>query len=134
MCFFEIGDGTGTVLKFDYDHPPRPPKPNALWHLGKIPFNKTYFHTVPKGRSDGPRLKVAGRGVDLQSTRSRRPVTILIQGQSRDTNYRPGPNVRCVRDHESTAGHSTQDSLIADQSDAAPTIGAVTSSRANHLR
>jgi sulfide:quinone oxidoreductase len=50
MCFFEIGDGKGTLLRFDYDHPPQPPKPNQLWHLGKIVFNKTYWHTVPKGR------------------------------------------------------------------------------------
>jgi len=50
MCFFEIGDGKGTLLQFDYDHPPRPPKPNQLFHLGKIVFNKTYWHTVPKGR------------------------------------------------------------------------------------
>jgi sulfide:quinone oxidoreductase len=50
MCFFEVGDGKGTILRFDYDHPPMPPKPNVLWHLGKIVFNKTYFHTVPKGR------------------------------------------------------------------------------------
>ncbi len=50
MCFFEVGDGKGTLLQFDYDHPPRPPKPNQLWHLGKIVFNKTYWHTVPKGR------------------------------------------------------------------------------------
>jgi sulfide:quinone oxidoreductase len=50
MCFFEIGDGKGTVLQFDYEHPPKPPKPNQLWHLGKIVFNKTYWHTVPKGR------------------------------------------------------------------------------------
>jgi sulfide:quinone oxidoreductase len=50
MCFFEIGDGKGTLLQFDYLHPPRPPKPNQLWHLGKIVFNKTYWHTVPKGR------------------------------------------------------------------------------------
>ena len=50
MCFFEIGDGKGTLLQFDYDHPPRPPKPNQLWHLGKVVFNKTYWHTVPKGR------------------------------------------------------------------------------------
>ncbi len=50
MCFFEVGDGKGTLLRFDYDHPPKPPKPNQLWHLGKIVFNKTYFHTVPKGR------------------------------------------------------------------------------------
>jgi sulfide:quinone oxidoreductase len=50
MCFFEIGDGKGTLLRFDYDHPPKPPKPNRLWHLGKIVFNSTYWHTVPKGR------------------------------------------------------------------------------------
>lgn len=50
MCFFEIGDGKGTLLRFDYDHPPRPPKPNHFWHLGKIVFNKAYWHTVPRGR------------------------------------------------------------------------------------
>ena len=50
MCFFEVGDGKGTLLQFDYNHPPKPPKPNQLWHLGKIVFNKTYWHTVPKGR------------------------------------------------------------------------------------
>ncbi|MEO5965864.1 MAG: FAD/NAD(P)-binding oxidoreductase [Candidatus Limnocylindrales bacterium] len=50
MCFFEVGDGKGTLLQFDYDHPPKPPKPNQLWHLGKIAFNKTYWHTVPRGR------------------------------------------------------------------------------------
>ena len=50
MCFFEVGDGKGTLLRFDYDHPPQPPKPNRLWHLGKLVFNKTYWHTVPRGR------------------------------------------------------------------------------------
>jgi sulfide:quinone oxidoreductase len=50
MCFFEIGDGKGTLLQFDYEHPPKPPKPNRVWHLGKIVFNKTYWFTVPKGR------------------------------------------------------------------------------------
>ena len=50
MCFFEIGDGKGTLLRFDYTHPPAPPRPNRFWHLGKIIFNKTYWHTVPKGR------------------------------------------------------------------------------------
>ena len=52
MCFFEVGDGKGTLLRFDYDHPPRPPKPNPLWHLGKIVFNKTYWHTVPRAASE----------------------------------------------------------------------------------
>ena len=50
MCFFEVGDGKGTLLSFDYDNPPKPPRPNQLWHLGKIMFNKTYWQTVPKGR------------------------------------------------------------------------------------
>ena len=27
MCFFEVGDGKGTLLQFDYEHPPRPPQP-----------------------------------------------------------------------------------------------------------
>ena len=50
MCFFGVGDGKGTLLQFDYAHPPKPPKPNQVWHLGKIVFNKTYWHTVPRGR------------------------------------------------------------------------------------
>jgi hypothetical protein len=42
MCFFEIGDGKGALLQFDHEHPPRPPKPNQLWHLDKIVFNKNH--------------------------------------------------------------------------------------------
>ena len=50
MCFFEVGDGKGTLLRFDYENPPKPPKPNRLWHVGKLFFNKTYYRIVPKGR------------------------------------------------------------------------------------
>jgi sulfide:quinone oxidoreductase len=50
MCFFEVGDGKGTLLRFDYEHPPAPGPPSTLWHWGKLLFNKTYFHTVPRGR------------------------------------------------------------------------------------
>jgi len=50
MCFFEVGDGKGTLLRFDYEHPPTPPTPSRVWHLGKVLFNKTYFRVVPRGR------------------------------------------------------------------------------------
>jgi sulfide:quinone oxidoreductase len=50
ICFFEVGDGKGTLLQFDYNHPPQPPTPNRVWHLGKLVFNKAYWHTVPQGR------------------------------------------------------------------------------------
>jgi sulfide:quinone oxidoreductase len=50
MCFFEVGDGKGTLLRFDYEHPPKPPTPSRLWHVGKILFNKTYYRIVPRGR------------------------------------------------------------------------------------
>ena len=38
ICFFEIGDGKGTLLRFDYEHPPQPPTPNRVWHLGRLVF------------------------------------------------------------------------------------------------
>jgi sulfide:quinone oxidoreductase len=50
MCFFEVGDGKGTLLQFDYAHPPKPPSPNRLWHLAKLTFNRAYWATVPRGR------------------------------------------------------------------------------------
>ena len=50
MCFFEVGDGKGTLLRFDYDHPPQSPHPARRWHWAKALFNKTYWHTVPLGR------------------------------------------------------------------------------------
>jgi sulfide:quinone oxidoreductase len=50
MCFLETGDGRATSLRFDYDHPPQPPKPNRAWHMAKWLFNRMYWETVPQGR------------------------------------------------------------------------------------
>jgi sulfide:quinone oxidoreductase len=50
MCFLETGNRQATVLRFDYEHPPAPPRPNLLWHSAKWMFNRLYWETVPKGR------------------------------------------------------------------------------------
>jgi sulfide:quinone oxidoreductase len=50
MCFLETGGGKGTALRFDYEHPPVPPRPNRFWHLAKWMFNRLYWETVPQGR------------------------------------------------------------------------------------
>ena len=50
MCFLETGHGKATSLRFDYEHPPKPPVPSAIWHIGKWMFNRLYWHSVPQGR------------------------------------------------------------------------------------
>lgn len=50
MCFLETGGRKATVLRFDYEHPPVPPKPSSFWHMGKWMFNRLYWQTVPQGR------------------------------------------------------------------------------------
>jgi len=50
MCFLEIGEGKATALRFDYAHPPVPPRPSRLWHWAKWAFNRAYWVTVPQGR------------------------------------------------------------------------------------
>ena len=50
MCFLETGKRKATVLRFDYEHPPAPPRPSAIWHSAKWLFNRLYWNTVPQGR------------------------------------------------------------------------------------
>lgn len=50
MCFLETGRRKATALRFDYTHPPTPPKPSRRWHAAKWLFNRLYWHTVPQGR------------------------------------------------------------------------------------
>ena len=35
MCFFEVGDGKGTLLQFDYEHPPKPPEAEPVLAPGQ---------------------------------------------------------------------------------------------------
>ncbi|MGZ4143910.1 MAG: NAD(P)/FAD-dependent oxidoreductase [Actinomycetota bacterium] len=50
MCFLETGGRRSTVLRFDFEHPPVPPKPSLHWHIAKWLFNRLYWNTVPQGR------------------------------------------------------------------------------------
>jgi len=50
MCFLETGNRQGTVLRFDYEHPPAPPRPSVIWHSAKWMFNRMYWGVVPQGR------------------------------------------------------------------------------------
>ncbi len=49
-CFLETGHRKATILIFNYDKPPNPPKPSIIWHLAKWFFNRIYWITVPRGR------------------------------------------------------------------------------------
>jgi sulfide:quinone oxidoreductase len=50
MCFLETGGRRATTLRFDYAHPPVPPRPSYMWHAAKWMFNRLYWHTIPQGR------------------------------------------------------------------------------------
>jgi sulfide:quinone oxidoreductase len=62
MCFLETGGGKATALRFDYEHPPVPPKPGRVWHWAKWMFNRLYWETVPQGRIPEPAWKRGGKG------------------------------------------------------------------------
>ena len=49
-CFLETGHGQATFLWFDYEHPPKPPKPRRLWHLEKAALNTYYWQLIPPAR------------------------------------------------------------------------------------
>jgi len=50
MCFLETGHGQASQLSFDFQHAPRPPRPNHLYHYEKALFNHAYWYLVPPGR------------------------------------------------------------------------------------
>ncbi|MCS7264407.1 MAG: NAD(P)/FAD-dependent oxidoreductase [Armatimonadetes bacterium] len=49
MCFVEAGEGKATVLRFNYERPPQPPKPSSWWRWLKALMNRFYPVAVPKG-------------------------------------------------------------------------------------
>jgi sulfide:quinone oxidoreductase len=49
MCFLEAGHNVATQLVFNYEHPPRPPRPSLYYHMEKQLFNRAYWYIVPQG-------------------------------------------------------------------------------------
>lgn len=49
-CFLETGHGQATFLWFDYEHPPKVPKPRRLWHMEKAALNTFYWQLIPPAR------------------------------------------------------------------------------------
>ncbi len=49
MCFLETGHNAATQLVFNYEHPPKPPRPSLFYHMEKRLFNRAYYHIVPQG-------------------------------------------------------------------------------------
>jgi sulfide:quinone oxidoreductase len=49
MCLVETGNGRATVLRFNYEHPPQPPRPSLWHHWLKVLLNRFYPALVPKG-------------------------------------------------------------------------------------
>ena len=49
MCFLETGHNAATQLVFNYEHPPKPPRPSLFYHMEKQLFNRAYWHIVPQG-------------------------------------------------------------------------------------
>ncbi|HET9920787.1 MAG TPA: FAD/NAD(P)-binding oxidoreductase, partial [Ktedonobacteraceae bacterium] len=49
MCFLETGHSKATQLVFNYEHPPRPPRPSLYYHMEKQLFNHAYWYLVPQG-------------------------------------------------------------------------------------
>lgn len=49
LCFVETGEGKATILRFNYDRPPQPPRPSRFFHTLKALMNRLYPVAVPRG-------------------------------------------------------------------------------------
>ncbi len=50
QCFLELGEGKATLLDFNYEMPPSPPRPSRFYHIAKKLFNRAYWYLIPPGR------------------------------------------------------------------------------------
>lgn len=67
MCFVETGDKKATVLRFNYERPPQPPRPSMWWRWLKALMNRFYPAVVPKGIAPDVLLRmVSGRSTTAQ--------------------------------------------------------------------
>jgi sulfide:quinone oxidoreductase len=49
MCLVETGNGKATLLRFNYEQPPKPPRPSLWFRWQKTLLNRFYPALVPKG-------------------------------------------------------------------------------------
>lgn len=53
MCFMVTGIGQGTILMFDYNHPPRPYGTNFACYWLKLMYNRLYWNVTAKALLSG---------------------------------------------------------------------------------
>jgi len=49
QCFFDAGSNKATVMKFNFEHPPKPIPLSRHWYWGKILVGKLYWKLILKG-------------------------------------------------------------------------------------
>ena len=49
QCFFDAGSKKATVMKFNFEHPPKPIPLSRHWYWGKILVGKLYWKLILKG-------------------------------------------------------------------------------------
>lgn len=49
MCFLETGYNKATQLVYNYEYPPRPPRPSLYYHMEKQLYDHAYWYVVPQG-------------------------------------------------------------------------------------
>ena len=105
MCFFEVGDGKGTILSFDYDNPPEAAQAEPALAPGQDRLQQDLLADRPQGPRLGPgrrrrqthlRRRLARRRVERRDRPGRSRIPI---GPSRGYPARMLGGGRRLRDH-----------------------------------